>query len=106
MANSRLTFSGGSKLKSSTLSGCRISVVWLCGCLQNEDLRPKTQKRRPKNEDPKTKTQKRRLVFLQAYQTRDSQTGSTLFLRHQMMRNQGGLRFVVRAGLFYKTKTP
>ena len=33
------------------------------GCLQNEDLRPKTQKRRPKNEDPKTKTQKRRLVF-------------------------------------------
>ena len=22
-----------------------------CGCLQNEDLRPKTQKRRPKNED-------------------------------------------------------
>ena len=24
------------------------------GCLQNEDLRPKTQKRRPKNKDPKT----------------------------------------------------
>ena len=50
----------------------------LCGCLQNEDLTPK-------NED---------YFFLQACQTRDSQTGSTLFLRHQMMRNQWGLRFV------------
>ena len=51
---------------------------WI-GCLQNEDLRPKTQKRRPqklrcKNEDK---------FFLQAYQTKAS-----------------------KAGLIYKTKTP
>ena len=47
-------------------------------CLQNEDLRPK-------NED---------LFFLQAYQTKASQAGSTLLLRHQLTWNQWGLRFV------------
>ena len=62
------------------------------GFLQNKYLRPKTQ-----NEN---------CFFLQAYQTRDSQTGSPLFLRHQMMHNQWGLPFLDKAGSNYKTKTP
>ena len=38
----------------------KTSVVAKTKTPENEDLRPKTRKRRPENEDPKTKTRKRR----------------------------------------------
>ena len=39
------------KLQSVSEADCRVEAILLVmsGCLQNEDLRPKTQKRRPKN---------------------------------------------------------
>lgn len=54
------------------------------GCSQNEDLRPIFK-------DRKTKT-----CFLQAYQTRDGQTGSRLFLGRQLTQNQWVFVLLIR----------
>ena len=48
------------------------------GCLQNEDLRPKTEDRRPKNEDPEARPRTNLNVKLQRPKR---------FIRWQEMRN-------------------